>query len=87
MMPLAACPAARLRFPVLPVPTGPVTWWAHLRSALLPTGPDEVPEPQPTAEVPAETAAPAACDTLRVGDYTVGEANCPELYGHPDIRY
>lgn len=26
-------------------------------------------------------------DTLRVGSYTIGQGDCAELYGHPDIRY
>ncbi|AII51798.1 hypothetical protein N008_07350 [Hymenobacter sp. APR13] len=72
---------------MLPVSTDPATWWSYLRSAMQPAGPDEVPEPQPAAEVPTDTSASVASDTLRIGDYTVGEENCPELYGHPDIRY
>ncbi len=24
---------------------------------------------------------------LRVGEYQVGETCCPQLFGHPDIRY
>ncbi|WP_324673395.1 hypothetical protein [Hymenobacter sp. GOD-10R] len=24
---------------------------------------------------------------LRIGDYLLGEPDCPSLYGHPEIRY
>lgn len=82
---------ALLPFSVLAVPPGPAPWWAHLRLATEPAEPDATPEPQvqpqPTAEIQAQAPDPLPVNSLRIGTYIIGEANCQELYGHPDIRY
>jgi hypothetical protein len=56
---------------------------------MQPTEPDATPEPQLQSPIEVQTEAdvPLQPGSLRVGDYTIGEAICPELYGHPDIRY
>jgi hypothetical protein len=39
----------------------------------------------PEAEVGVEAAL--AATALRIGDFTLGELDCPSLTGHPNIRY
>ena len=43
-----------------------------------------VPDKEEAPEKPAPTPAG---QTMRVGEYVVGDAYCDNLYGHPDIRY
>ncbi|WBA41322.1 hypothetical protein [Hymenobacter canadensis] len=86
----ASRPAAcLLLYFVLPAPAWLVARWAALSPAILPTEPEETPElqSQPAAEALPDAAEPLEPGSLRVGDYTIGEASCPVLYGHPDIRY
>lgn len=74
---------------VLPAPAWLVARWAALSPAIMPSETEETAEPQrqPAAETLPDAAEPLAPGSLRVGDYTIGEASCPVLYGHPDIRY
>ncbi|HLK96241.1 MAG TPA: hypothetical protein VK364_00595 [Hymenobacter sp.] len=52
-----------------------------------------LPAPDPTvcpASSPTNVLAalkPAPLYLFRVGDYVLGDGDCPQLYGHPDIRY
>ena len=34
-----------------------------------------------------KTSKPLNAKLLRIGDYLLGEPDCPSLYGHPGIRY
>lgn len=74
---------------VLPASAWLIPNW-QMRSAAAPlTDPDAIPEQlrQPAPEAPAEAVAPLLPNSLRLGDYVIGDTNCPALYGHPDIRY
>jgi hypothetical protein len=86
----ALCPATSLLLSLVPVRPWRAGWRAVLACALPVGEPEATPElpPSPVAERQATDAAdPQQPGTMRIGDYTIGEANCPELYGHPDIRY
>lgn len=83
-------PASLLPLSVLPMPVWLAVWQSALGYALQAGAPEAAPEPphQPATEAQTtDVAEPHQPGTLRIGDYTIGEANCPELYGHPDIRY
>ncbi|WP_133257137.1 hypothetical protein [Hymenobacter edaphi] len=44
------------------------------------------PAPSPEAAQPAQPAD-AGQGQLQIGDFTLGDLDCPSLTGHPDIRY
>jgi hypothetical protein len=52
----------------------------------LPQHPLATAQQAPEAETLPPTAPPNP-NTLRVGGFSIGQGDCPELYGHPDIRY
>ncbi|WP_143436491.1 hypothetical protein [Hymenobacter crusticola] len=54
------------------------------RAALLSVVTSLVPTPHPFA---VAACLPFNATLLRIGDYLLGEPDCPSLYGHPGIRY
>lgn len=40
-----------------------------------------------TSELATRLAAEAQVPQLQLGDFTLGDTDCPSLTGHPDIRY
>lgn len=43
--------------------------------------------PVKSAARPAQCEAEAQVRQLQVGEFTLGDTDCPSLTGHPDIRY
>ncbi|QNH62106.1 hypothetical protein [Hymenobacter sediminicola] len=48
--------------------------------------------PIPTPEMSHSTAVTSNLtgtgpEQLQIGEYLIGSGDCPQLYGHPDIRY
>jgi|GEM_PF-6176016 len=54
-------------------------------SMLLPLAPEVEPACPPTIVLLA--SKPTLPHLFRVGEYILGDGDCPQLYGHPDIRY
>lgn len=76
-------------FSVLPASAWLASNWQMQHAATPVADLDATPERlrQPAPEAPVETAAPLLPNSLRLGDYVIGDTTCPALYGHPDIRY